>query len=309
MKNAIRFRLNGQPVTLDTEEDRTLLWVLRGDLGLTGTKCGCGAGICGSCTVVVDGKAVRSCQTTLKDVQGKDVMTIEGLARDGQLHPLQEAFVEHGAFQCGFCTPGHADERLRAAARTAAAVARGDRQGHGGQPLPLRRAPEDPRRRRSGVPRGRQAMSARLEMDRRSFIEILGGGIVVCVSLGPQELLAQERRPRLSHRRQRLSPDRRGRPRHGLLRQDRDGTGRPHLAGPDAGRGAGRRARIDRHGPGRHRPLPLGHGDLRLADHAHVRTGAARRRRRGARRARAARLRAARRRRRSVSSSRTASSP
>jgi aerobic-type carbon monoxide dehydrogenase small subunit (CoxS/CutS family) len=106
MKNPVRFRLNGQPVTLTTEDDRTLLWVLRGDLGLTGTKCGCAAGICGSCTVVVDGKAVRSCQATLKDVQGKDVTTIEGLARNGHLHPLQEAFVDHGAFQCGFCTPG-----------------------------------------------------------------------------------------------------------------------------------------------------------------------------------------------------------
>ena len=106
MKNPVRFRLNGKPVTLDTPEDRTLLWVLRTDLGLTGTKYGCGAGICGSCTVVVDGKAVRSCQTALKDVQAKDVTTIEGLARGGELHPLQKAFVEHGAFQCGFCTPG-----------------------------------------------------------------------------------------------------------------------------------------------------------------------------------------------------------
>ena len=106
MKNPVRFRLNGKPVTLDTPEDRTLLWVLRTDLGLTGTKYGCGAGICGSCTVVVDGKAVRSCQTALKDVQAKDVTTIEGLARGGELHPLQKAFVEHGAFQCGYCTPG-----------------------------------------------------------------------------------------------------------------------------------------------------------------------------------------------------------
>jgi aerobic-type carbon monoxide dehydrogenase small subunit (CoxS/CutS family) len=106
MKNAIRFRLNGRPLALDTEETRTLLWVLRGDLGLTGTKHGCGAGICGSCTVVVDGQAVRSCQTTLKEVQGKEVTTIEGLAHDGHLHPLQEAFIDHGAFQCGFCTPG-----------------------------------------------------------------------------------------------------------------------------------------------------------------------------------------------------------
>ena len=106
MKNPVRFRLNGKPVTLDTPEDRTLLWVLRTDLGLTGTKYGCGAGICGSCTVVVDGKAVRSCQTALKDVQAKDVTTIEGLARGDELHPLQKAFVEHGAFQCGYCTPG-----------------------------------------------------------------------------------------------------------------------------------------------------------------------------------------------------------
>jgi aerobic-type carbon monoxide dehydrogenase small subunit (CoxS/CutS family) len=106
MKTAIRFRLNGRPVALDTEEDRTLLWVLRGDLELTGTKYGCGAGICGACTVVVDGKAERSCQMTLKDVQGKDVTTIEGLAHDGHLHPLHEAFIDNGAFQCGFCTPG-----------------------------------------------------------------------------------------------------------------------------------------------------------------------------------------------------------
>ena len=106
MTSPIRFQLNGRPTTLDADEDRKLLWVLRTDLGLTGTKCGCGAGICGSCTVVVDRKAVRSCQTSLKDVQGKDVTTVEGLARDGRLHPLQAAFIDHGAFQCGYCTPG-----------------------------------------------------------------------------------------------------------------------------------------------------------------------------------------------------------
>ncbi len=106
MKTAIRFRLNGRPTTLDTDGDRKLIWVLRADLGLTGTKFGCGAAICGSCTVLVDGKAVRSCQTPLKAVQGKDVLTIEGLAQDGKLHALQQAFIEHGAFQCGYCTPG-----------------------------------------------------------------------------------------------------------------------------------------------------------------------------------------------------------
>lgn len=106
MKKAIRFRLNGQPVTLETDADRTLLFVLRTDLELTGTKYGCGAGHCGSCTVVVGGDAVRSCVTTIGDVEDKDVTTIEGLARGGQLHALQEAFIEHGAFQCGYCTPG-----------------------------------------------------------------------------------------------------------------------------------------------------------------------------------------------------------
>ncbi|MGD8895647.1 MAG: (2Fe-2S)-binding protein [Acidobacteriota bacterium] len=106
MKKSIGFRLNGQPTTLDTEEDRTLLWVLRTDLGLTGTKYGCGIGACGSCTVVVDGTAVRSCQTTLMEVAGKEVTTIEGLARGDELHPLQQAFVDHGGLQCGFCTPG-----------------------------------------------------------------------------------------------------------------------------------------------------------------------------------------------------------
>jgi aerobic-type carbon monoxide dehydrogenase small subunit (CoxS/CutS family) len=106
MKKSIRFRLNGTPTSLETDDGRTLLWVLRTDLGLTGTKYGCGVGACGSCTVVVDGAAVRSCQTTLAEVEGAEVTTIEGLARNGTLHPLQEAFIDHGGMQCGFCTPG-----------------------------------------------------------------------------------------------------------------------------------------------------------------------------------------------------------
>jgi nicotinate dehydrogenase subunit A len=106
MKTSIRFRLNGRPTVLDTHDDRTLLWVLRTDLGLTGAKYGCGAGLCGACTVVVDGWAVRACQTPLKEIEGKDVTTIEGLARDGRPHPVQEAFMQHGGLQCGFCTSG-----------------------------------------------------------------------------------------------------------------------------------------------------------------------------------------------------------
>jgi aerobic-type carbon monoxide dehydrogenase small subunit (CoxS/CutS family) len=106
MNRTIRFRLNGRPVSLDTDGARTLLWVLRGDLELTGTKYGCGEGICGACTVAIDGTAMRSCRTTLADVDGKTVITIEGLEKNGKLHPLQQAFIDHGALQCGFCTSG-----------------------------------------------------------------------------------------------------------------------------------------------------------------------------------------------------------
>ena len=106
MKETIKFNLNGKPTSIEVEGDRSLLWVLRTDLGLTGTKFGCGMGLCGSCTVVIDKKAVRSCRLPVRNVKGKDVMTIEGLAQGDELHPLQKAFLEHGAVQCGFCTPG-----------------------------------------------------------------------------------------------------------------------------------------------------------------------------------------------------------
>jgi aerobic-type carbon monoxide dehydrogenase small subunit (CoxS/CutS family) len=106
MKRNVKFRLNGKPVALDTDDQRALLWALRGDLELTGTKYGCGEGVCGACTVAVDGVAVRSCQTPLASVEGKNVVTVEGLERDGKLHPLQQAFMDHGAFQCGYCTSG-----------------------------------------------------------------------------------------------------------------------------------------------------------------------------------------------------------
>jgi aerobic-type carbon monoxide dehydrogenase small subunit (CoxS/CutS family) len=106
MIGTIKFRLNRKPMELTVDGERMLLWVLRSDLGLTGTKYGCGEGLCGACTVLVNGKAVRSCQTPVKEVAGKEVLTIEGLARNGKLHPLQKAFAEHHAFQCGFCTSG-----------------------------------------------------------------------------------------------------------------------------------------------------------------------------------------------------------
>ena len=102
----VSFTLNGTSTRITVDEDRPLLWVLRDDLGLTGTKFGCGQALCGACTVLVDNEAVRSCATPVGSVEGKQVLTIEGLASGERLHPLQEAFVKHLGFQCGFCTPG-----------------------------------------------------------------------------------------------------------------------------------------------------------------------------------------------------------
>ncbi len=100
------FTLNGKETTVSVDPGRTLLEVLREDLGLTGTKYGCGEGACGACTVLIDGAPARSCITPVRDVAGKSVLTIEGLAKDGALHPVQEAFLAEGAIQCGYCTPG-----------------------------------------------------------------------------------------------------------------------------------------------------------------------------------------------------------
>ena len=105
MERTISFTLNGKPASVKVDDERMLLWVLRSDLGLTGTKFGCGEAFCGACTVIVDKQAVRSCSTPVKDVAGKQIMTIEGLGQNG-LHAIQQAFLEHHAFQCGYCTPG-----------------------------------------------------------------------------------------------------------------------------------------------------------------------------------------------------------
>ena len=106
MVDTFEFKLNHKQVRLKVDGERRLLWVLRSDLGLTGPKYGCGEGICGGCTVLINQRAARSCQIPVKEIKGKEVLTIEGLARDGQLHPIQKAFIEHNAFQCGFCTSG-----------------------------------------------------------------------------------------------------------------------------------------------------------------------------------------------------------
>lgn len=106
MKRELKLTVNGEPYEVFVEPRTTLLKLLRDELGLTGTKEGCSEGMCGTCTALVDGRAVKSCLVLALQVQGKAVTTIEGLAQGGQLHPLQDAFIEHGAIQCGFCTPG-----------------------------------------------------------------------------------------------------------------------------------------------------------------------------------------------------------
>lgn len=102
----ITVRVNGRDVELATEGDRSLLEVLREDLALTGTKYGCGESACGACSVLVDGKRVFSCSTPVSRVSGKSITTIEGLSSGDALHPVQQAFLDESAFQCGYCTPG-----------------------------------------------------------------------------------------------------------------------------------------------------------------------------------------------------------
>ena len=106
MKQLMEFRVNGERYEVAVEPNRTLLEVLWEDLGLTGTKMGCNQGECGACTVLLDGMAVCACLTLAVEAKGKEILTIEGLASNGQLHPIQQAFMDHFAVQCGYCTPG-----------------------------------------------------------------------------------------------------------------------------------------------------------------------------------------------------------
>lgn len=106
MEKLIRFNLNGNKAEITIDPSHTLLWVLRDQFGLTGTKYGCGIGICGACTILLDNEAVRACTLQVGEVVDRKVITIEGLSKNGELHPIQKAFVENDALQCGYCTPG-----------------------------------------------------------------------------------------------------------------------------------------------------------------------------------------------------------
>jgi len=106
MEETISFKLNNKKTRVTIDPNKTLLWVLRDVFELTGTKYGCGIGFCGACTVLIDNEPVRSCTVPVSDVAGKSVVTVEGLPKNGKLHPVQQAFIDHDALQCGYCTPG-----------------------------------------------------------------------------------------------------------------------------------------------------------------------------------------------------------
>lgn len=106
MSQSISFKLNGEAVTVEVEGSESLLTIIRENLDKTGTKFGCGLGDCGACTVVINNEAIRSCMLAVEAVEGQEILTIEGLESNGNLHPLQQAFIEIDALQCGFCTPG-----------------------------------------------------------------------------------------------------------------------------------------------------------------------------------------------------------
>lgn len=106
MDKLIQFNLNGKETEITIDPTLTLVWVLRDQFGLTGTKYGCGIGVCGACTILLDNEAIRSCMLKVNDVANRKIVTIEGLSSNGELHPVQKAFMDKDALQCGFCTPG-----------------------------------------------------------------------------------------------------------------------------------------------------------------------------------------------------------
>ena len=198
MERTISFTLNGKPASVKVEDERTLLWVLRSDLALTGTKFGCGEGLCGACTVIVDKQAVRSCSVPVKDVAGKHVMTIEGLGQSG-LHAIQAAFVKHHAFQCGYCTPGMILNAYALLLKTPKPTPEQIAQPHGRQPVPLRRARSNrgchsgSRRHfawRCAMKPGDCTEAAAAGLSRRELLAMAGPGLFLCFSVGA--LSAQE---------------------------------------------------------------------------------------------------------------------
>ena len=229
---ATDLRVNGKRVRVETDRGAKLLEILRDQLGLTGAKYGCGEGRCGSCTVLLDGEAVRACTTPIAAAEGKELTTVEGLATDGELHPVQQAFLDEEALQCGYCTSRNGDGGSGAVARKPAAGSCPDRAGDERTRLPLRNLSSDrqgdrariwpvERRHRSDWARVRERSASMsdqelaglpfpeqlelepqlqrgVEVDRRDFLRLFGGGIamlIVAPSTSAQQSNRRRRRP------------------------------------------------------------------------------------------------------------------
>ena len=291
----VSFTLNGKPTSLTVDETRPLLWVLRDDLGLTGSKFGCGEGSLRRLHRDRGQQGRSLVRDRVGDVQGKHVLTIEGVAKDGRLHPIQQAFVEHVGVPVRLLHARHDHGRLRDAAPEPEGHARRHRQGARLPPLPVRGARAHRERRRSrrrGDERGRAMKPIDTDfdrdqelvvdgpttfpVDRREFVKLTATGLLVLVAVDPlgarQETAAlADGAPGLSDRRQRLPAHRRRRQGDLPGRQDRDGPGRDDVAAAVARRGTRCGARVGGHRDGRHRPVPVGHGDVRVAQRPAVR--------------------------------------
>ncbi len=195
----IRLEINGKNYDVDVQPDVPLLWVIRERLKLTGTKFGCGIGMCGSCTVHLDGKAVRSCQTPAGSAQGKKIMTIEGLPEN---HPVKQAWVKEQVPQCGYCQSGQIMQAAALLHEDPHPADAADRRAHERQPLPLRHLSQDQERHPARVER-REEMKT--DLTRRDFLKMTGTGLAIAVvstAAGYRLLSAaeMEKRPRRSSR-------------------------------------------------------------------------------------------------------------
>ena len=241
---AISLKVNGASRSTPAEPDTPLLYVLRNDLFLAGAKFGCGLAQCGACTVLVDGKAMRSCVTPIGTLGNAEITTIEGLGTIEKPHPLQKAFIDEQAAQCGYCINGMIMKAKELLDQQAAADRGRRARGAGRSSLPLRHPQPHCRRGRAGRQRDGEDLTMNAPtLTRRGFTKGLGG-LVLAFSLDPAELLAPGRRrpaarqPQQQPMLRRLDPDRRRRQRHRLHRQGRARAGHPDRALADRRRGA-----------------------------------------------------------------------
>ena len=219
MPTKYALRINGQNVSVEAEPDASLLMILREQLDLTGTKYGCGEGQCGACTVLIDGRSLRSCLTPVSTISGKSIVTVEGLAKGDRLHPVQQAFLDEGAMQCAYCTSGMIMSAVSLLNTSRKSFGRRDSAIHAGQYLPLRNLSADccghtksqrcrkgarPMTTKTDLAAGLEPeryelhspVSVIFESDRRDFFKFLGAGFfIVCAAIQGDCVAGIRKRP------------------------------------------------------------------------------------------------------------------